>query len=200
MALINGTNLTIKVGGVALLKATTASLELSVDLPDATTKDSAGWSEFFAGVRSFTLSSDGLVDYAMGSQVETDELVTMLINRATVAVTFSTATAGLVGHDGTNFYTVEPTLGYRQFTLSGTTMTFVGNVTVTGANYSYLSGRVNHIGIYAQSAASPNFRFASHAGVLDVNRQCGASATQGFCTKSAFYNSSNNEIYLRNFL
>ena len=94
MALINGTNLTIKVGGVALLKATTASLELSVDLPDATTKDSAGWSEFFAGVRSWTLSSDGLVDYATDAKVETDELVTMLINRATVAVTFSTATSG----------------------------------------------------------------------------------------------------------
>jgi len=124
--------------------------------------------------------------------------VRITISGATLG--FSTATAGLVGHDGTNFYTVEPTLGYRQFTLSGTTMTFVGNVTVTGANYSYLSGRVNHIGIYAQFAASPNFRFASHAGVLDTNRQFGSSVTQGFCTKNAFYNSSNNEIYLRNFL
>jgi predicted secreted protein len=94
MALINGTNLVIKVGGVPLLKATTASLELTVDLPDATTKDSAGWSEFFAGVRGFTLSSDGLIDYASSASVETDELVALLIARTAVAVTFSTSTAG----------------------------------------------------------------------------------------------------------
>jgi predicted secreted protein len=94
MALINGTNLVIKVGGVPLLKATTASLEMSVDMPDATTKDSAGWAEFFAGVRSWTLSSDGLIDYATSASVETDELVAMLIARNTVSVTFSTSTAG----------------------------------------------------------------------------------------------------------
>lgn len=94
MGLINGTNLTIKVGGVPLLKATSASLELSVDLPDATTKDSAGWSEFFAGVRSWTLSSDGLVDYATSASVETDELVAMLIARTAVSIEFSTSTSG----------------------------------------------------------------------------------------------------------
>lgn len=94
MALINGTNLVIKIGGNPILKATTASLEMSVDMPDATTKDSAGWAEFFAGVRSWTLSSDGLVDYASSGSVETDELVALLIARSPVAVTFSTSTAG----------------------------------------------------------------------------------------------------------
>jgi predicted secreted protein len=94
MALINGTNLVLKIGGVPILKATTASLEISVDMPDATTKDSAGWAEFFAGVRSWTVSSDGLVDYASSANVETDELVTMLINRSTVAITFTTGASG----------------------------------------------------------------------------------------------------------
>jgi predicted secreted protein len=103
MGLINGTNLTIKVGGVALLKATSASLELSVDLPDATTKDSAGWSEFFAGVRSWTLSSDGLIDYATSTAVETDELVAMLIARTAVTVEFSTSTSGDMKLSGSAF-------------------------------------------------------------------------------------------------
>lgn len=94
MALINGTNLVIKIAGNPILKATTASLEMSVDLPDATTKDSAGWSEFFAGVRSWTLSSDGLVDYATAAGVETDELVALLIARSSVAISFATSTAG----------------------------------------------------------------------------------------------------------
>ena len=86
-----------------ILKATSASLELSVDLPDATTKDSAGWSEFFAGVRSFTLSSDGLVDYATSASVETDELVALLIARTAVAVEFSTSTSGDMKLSGNAF-------------------------------------------------------------------------------------------------
>lgn len=94
MALINGTNLVIKVGGVPILKATTASIEMSVDMPDATTKDSQGWAEFFAGVRSWTLSSDGLIDYATSASVETDELVAMLIARTPVSVSFGTSTSG----------------------------------------------------------------------------------------------------------
>jgi predicted secreted protein len=94
MALINGTNLVIKIAGNPIMKATTASLEMSVDMPDATTKDSAGWAEFFAGVRSWTLSTDGLIDYASSGSVETDELVALLIARNPVAVTFSTSTAG----------------------------------------------------------------------------------------------------------
>ena len=107
MALINGTNLVIKVGSPAkpILKATTASLEMSVDLPDATTKDSAGWSEFFAGVRSWTLSSDGLVDYATAAGVETDELVALLIARSSVAISFATSTAGDMLLSGNAFIT-----------------------------------------------------------------------------------------------
>lgn len=94
MALINGTNLVIKINGNPIMKATTASIEMSVDMPDATTKDSAGWAEFFAGVRSWTMSTDGLIDYASSASVETDELVQMLIDRNALAVTFSTSTAG----------------------------------------------------------------------------------------------------------
>lgn len=107
MALINGTNLVIKIGSpgaaVPILKATTASLEMSVDMPDATTKDSQGWAEFFAGVRSWTLSSDGLIDYASSGSVETDELVNMLITRSTVNVEFSTSTSGDMKLSGTAY-------------------------------------------------------------------------------------------------
>jgi predicted secreted protein len=110
MGLINGTNLVIKVGtsslnAVPLLKATSASLELSVDMPDATTKDSAGWSEFFAGVRSWTLSSDGLVDYATSTSVETDELVAMLIARTPMYVEFATGTTGDMKLSGSAYVT-----------------------------------------------------------------------------------------------
>ena len=130
MALINGTNLVIKVGGVAILKATTASLELSVDMPDATTKDSAGWAEFFAGVRSFTLSSDGLIDYATAAAVETDELVAMLIARNTVAVTFATATAGDMLLSG-NAYVSSISQTADMESPSGFSVTFQGTGALT---------------------------------------------------------------------
>jgi predicted secreted protein len=130
MALINGTNLTIKVAGVQLLKATTASLELSVDLPDATTKDSAGWSEFFAGVRSWTLSSDGLVDYATDAKVETDELVTLLINRSTVVVEFSTATSGDMKLSG-NAYVTSISQTADMESPAGFSVSFQGTGTLT---------------------------------------------------------------------
>lgn len=130
MALINGTNLVIKVGGVPILKATTASIEMSVDMPDATTKDSQGWAEFFAGVRSWTLSSDGLIDYATSASVETDELVAMLIARSTVAVTFGTSTAGDMLLSG-NAYVSSISQTADMESPSGFSVTFQGTGALT---------------------------------------------------------------------
>jgi predicted secreted protein len=131
MALINGTNLVIKVGGVPLLRATTASLEISVDMPDATTKDSAGWAEFFAGVRSWTLSSDGLVNYANSlNGVETDELVGMLIARTAVTVEFATSTTGDMELSGSAFVTsISQTADMES--PSGYSVTFQGTGALT---------------------------------------------------------------------
>lgn len=110
-----------------------------------------------------------------------------------VQITISGATLGfsgnegLVGHDGTNFYCIHATNGYVQFTLSGTTFTFVANITVTGANYSSLHARVNHLGIFAHFSSAPCIRYASHAGVLDATRQLSSGATAVFSTKNALY-------------
>ena len=130
MALINGTNLVIKIAGNPIMKATTASLEMSVDMPDATTKDSAGWAEFFAGVRSWTLSTDGLIDYASSGSVETDELVQLLIDRQAVAVTFSTSTAGDMLLSGNAFITsISQTADMES--PSGYSVSFQGTGTLT---------------------------------------------------------------------
>ena len=130
MALINGTNLVIKIAGNPIMKATTASVEMSVDMPDATTKDSAGWAEFFAGVRSWTLSSDGLVDYASSGSVETDELVALLIARNPVAVTFSTSTAGDMVLSG-NAYITSISQTADMESPSGFSVSFQGTGTLT---------------------------------------------------------------------
>ncbi len=135
MALINGTNLVIKVGGNPILKATTASLEMSVDMPDATTKDSAGWAEFFAGVRSWTVSTDGLIDYSGANPVGIDELVGMLITRAAVAVQFSTSTVGDMKLSG-NAYVTSISQTADMESPSGFSVSFQGTGALTQSTVS----------------------------------------------------------------
>ena len=64
----NGTNLILKFhnveGSVAALgHSTSATLSLSADLPDATSKDSSGFNEVIAGTRTGEISFEGLVAY-----------------------------------------------------------------------------------------------------------------------------------------
>lgn len=56
----NGTSLVVLVGSEVVAHATSCSLSLSADLPDSTTKQSGGWADHIAGLRSWTLTTDGL--------------------------------------------------------------------------------------------------------------------------------------------
>lgn len=64
MAKINGTSFLLLVDGNAIGSTRTSSLNISVDLPDTSTKDSGGWEENLSGggMRSATGSFDGLED------------------------------------------------------------------------------------------------------------------------------------------
>jgi TP901-1 family phage major tail protein len=67
MALINGTDLILKVGAsdsteLIVAHATNCSLELSMDERDITSKDSLGWKEISGGLRNWSLSTDALYD------------------------------------------------------------------------------------------------------------------------------------------
>ena len=70
MAVINGNNLVLKTaatsGGTKQIfaHAQSASLSFSNALIDVTTKSSNSWKQMISGQKSFTISSDGLVDYA----------------------------------------------------------------------------------------------------------------------------------------
>lgn len=66
--LVNGTDLIIKMGGVAnpqsgeveVAFATSCSLEISMDEIDQTNKDSGGWKSIIGGTRSWSISSEAL--------------------------------------------------------------------------------------------------------------------------------------------
>lgn len=63
MAAINGTLYGVFSGATnKLFNCKTASLKVDVDLPDVTTKDSAGWAYHINGLRSWSIDFDGVYD------------------------------------------------------------------------------------------------------------------------------------------
>ena len=82
-------------------RATSASLSVSMETRSTTTKDSAGWDENLEGLKSWSLSGDGLVTYSIANDFETpDDLFTLLSNRTKVKVKFGSATSGEIDYTG----------------------------------------------------------------------------------------------------
>jgi TP901-1 family phage major tail protein len=91
----NGTLLVVKIGGVAFAHSTSCSLSVSTDLPDASTKDSAGWAAQIQGQRSWSVSTDGLaVIEASAALINVEDLFSSISSRTDVTLTFSTFVSG----------------------------------------------------------------------------------------------------------
>lgn len=60
MAVIKGVDVLIKIGAQVVGGQRNASLEMSSEVTDITTKSSNGWSEKVAGLKSWTTSCDGI--------------------------------------------------------------------------------------------------------------------------------------------
>jgi len=93
MAVINGTNFLLKKGGTELGHTTSATLSLSVDTPDATTKSSGGFQEVIAGTISGEISFEGLVDFADTNE-NAEELGDTLLARTEVEYVFEGGAVG----------------------------------------------------------------------------------------------------------
>ena len=82
-------------------RATSASLSVSMETCDTTSKDSAGWQENLEGLKAWSLSGDGLVTYSISGDFDTpDDLFTLLSNRTLVKVKFGSATSGEIDYTG----------------------------------------------------------------------------------------------------
>ena len=101
MAIFNGTDLILKVsptsGGTEakLMHSQSVTLDVSMDTIDITTKDSSGRQELLAGLTSFSLSSDGLMDFnpTVVGDTEFDELFLQgYTNRTPVTFIFTLGT------------------------------------------------------------------------------------------------------------
>ncbi len=89
--IFNGTNLVVLVGSEVVAHSTSCSLSVSADLPDATTKSSGGWADEIGGLKSWSLTTDGLatVDPTAANYVVGD-IFTAWSNRTAVQVKFTT--------------------------------------------------------------------------------------------------------------
>jgi predicted secreted protein len=91
--ILNGTNLVVLVGTEVIAHSTSCSLTVSADLPDATTKSSGGWANQIAGLRSWSLTTDGLATVEpTGTSYVVGDIFSALNGRTTVTVKFTTAT------------------------------------------------------------------------------------------------------------
>jgi len=92
MAITNATDIVLSVntGGSlqAVAHATSASLSMSMDLRDSTTKSSDGWSESLGGLKSWEMSGDAFVEIGSITGADIEELWTTWEAGAAVAVKF----------------------------------------------------------------------------------------------------------------
>ena len=90
MAAVNGTLYAVFaiVGGIATAAAATdrvascktASLKVDIDLPDASTKDSAAWAQHITGLRNASIDFSGVWDEAAtGTLLTVNEIMVLLL-------------------------------------------------------------------------------------------------------------------------
>ena len=96
----NGTSLVVLIGSEVVAYATSCSLSIAIDAPDASTKQSLGWADEIGGQRSWSLTTDGLATVVPGTvatYVTTAELNALAIARTAVQVKFTTVDNSTVG-------------------------------------------------------------------------------------------------------
>jgi predicted secreted protein len=99
-SVFNGTSLVVLIGTEVIGFATSCSLSLAIDAPDASTKQSLGWADEIGGQRSWSLTTDGLATVVPGTvatYVTTAELNALAIARTSVLVKFTTVDNSTVG-------------------------------------------------------------------------------------------------------
>ncbi len=130
----NGTNLLLKFDtadgtpGSTVTVGHTTSCELSIssDLPEATTKNSAGFQEVIAGLKSGEISFEGLVAYDHANNAI--ESADFIIAGTKVDWSFGTAEAGDAVYSGKGFLSNVTMTGEMESPVS-----FSGSITTTGA-------------------------------------------------------------------
>jgi len=126
VGIINGTTFLLYKDDVAIGHTTETAVSLNVDLPTSTSKDSAGFQEVLAGVRSGSVSASGLVNY--DDAVNFEELADMVLTRQRAEFFFTQAT----GADGLVFQGEGFLTSVEQVADSEVATTFDIEISITG--------------------------------------------------------------------
>ena len=100
---INGNELLLYVNGSAIACCLNHSLQMSTEEIDVTTKDSDGWKEIILGLRSWTISGEGLTEFS--ATYGFDDLVTVWKNKTLVTINFKTSNADDAVFSGSAYIT-----------------------------------------------------------------------------------------------
>lgn len=92
MSKINGTLYLVTVDGVAFAYSSSAELSMNQELFDTTTKSSSGWAEHGNGLRDWSISVEGLVDFSSSFNVV--GLSNLIANRTQATVVFTDSATG----------------------------------------------------------------------------------------------------------
>ena len=133
VGIANGTLFGLYVGGTLVANGTSHSFTKSMEVRDATSKDSAGWSQSLEGLRSWEISGDFL--FAQDAAYGIDDLNAVLDARATVVLRFASAVSADSYWNGPAYMTeISVEAGTEE------SMTFSASFTGTGAvNYTTLT-------------------------------------------------------------
>lgn len=92
MAVENGTDVLLQVGGTVVNATTNHDLNISVDMIDVTTKDSNGSKEYIAGEDDATITLEGLYDPA--ATYSWSNLFAAITGKASATLTFGLQDSG----------------------------------------------------------------------------------------------------------
>ena len=135
-SVFNGTKMLLQMstdGGTSYTTighATSSSFSFSMDTPEATSKDSGGYQEVIAGVRSGEVSFDGLVAYddTFGIDQFIDYMIGSTNGRSSLHVSWGTATTG------DKYYTAECYVSSIEYSgESVSPVTYSGSLVITGS-------------------------------------------------------------------
>ena len=144
MAAINGTSLTLyipqdvsgTISWVAVGLSKSASLSISADTPDISTKDSSAWTEVMAGMKSFTMDFSALLDLSSDASANGFvPLYTYFTSQATIKVAF--------GKDNGYWYGDAIISSLEQSAEAEQPVEYSGSLTGTGA-LTYASGNIDY--------------------------------------------------------
>lgn len=104
MSAINGTLYAVNSGSDRILHVIDASLNVDVDLPDASNKEGAGWGKHINGIRNWSIDISGTYEEE-GSGMTPNEILAAIINRtADATIEFEPTSGGTAGWTGTGTF------------------------------------------------------------------------------------------------